>query len=169
MNLKIRRLEGNKNEIQIVQQILEETPHYSMNVSGELPDKKAGQEVFSAIPPEFEYKNKHVIGIFKESCPIGVIDLLIGYPIKEKAYIGLLLISEKYQKQGLGLRIYSEIENYLGQFSTIKTVRLSVVESNGNVLKFWEKLGFTKTGEIKPYENKAVRSNAILLEKTVFS
>ncbi len=169
MNLQIKRFEGKINEVLIVQQMLEEAPHYSMNVSGELPDQEAGEEVFSAIPPNFEYKNKHVLGVFKESDPIGVIDLLIGYPIEGKAFIGLFLISEKYQKQGLGLRIFSELEKYLSQFTAIKVIRLSVVESNGDVLKFWVKLGFTKTGEIKPYENKAVRSNAVLLEKVAFS
>jgi ribosomal protein S18 acetylase RimI-like enzyme len=167
MNLQIKRLEGKKDEVRIVQQILEEAPQYSINVSGEHPDQESGAEVFSAIPPKFEYKDKHVLGVYNESFPIGVIDLLIGYPTKEKAFIGLLLISEKYQKQGLGTQTYSELEKYIRQFPIINTIRLSVVESNGWVLKFWEELGFAMTGEAKPYENKAVRSNAVLLEKVV--
>ena len=40
MNLQIKRLEGKKDEVRIVQQILEEAPQYSINVSGEHP----GQE-----------------------------------------------------------------------------------------------------------------------------
>jgi RimJ/RimL family protein N-acetyltransferase len=167
MSLRIKRLEGKKDEARIVQQILEEAPQYSINVSGEKPDHESGEEVFRAIPPNFEYKDKHVLGVYSDSSPIGVIDLLIGYPSKEKVFIGLLLISEKHQKKGLGTQAYSELEKYIRQYPSIKTVRLSVVESNGWVLKFWEELGFAKTGESRPYENKTVRSTAVLLEKIV--
>jgi hypothetical protein len=51
MNLQIKRLEGKKDEVRIVQQILEEAPQYSINVSGEHPDQESGAEVFRAIPP----------------------------------------------------------------------------------------------------------------------
>jgi ribosomal protein S18 acetylase RimI-like enzyme len=165
MSLQIKRLEGKQDEVRIVQQILEEAPQYSINVSGGHPDQESGAEVFRAIPPKLEYKDKHVLGVYKESFPIGVIDLLIGYPAKEKAFIGLLLISEKHQKKGIGTQAYSELEKYIRQYPSIQTVRLSVVESNGWVLKFWEEMGFAKTGETRPYENKTVRSTAVLLEK----
>ncbi len=56
-----------------------------------------GKEVFEALPQSFHRYDKYVIGIFSENILIGMIDCLVGYPTKDKAHIGLLLLNENYQ------------------------------------------------------------------------
>jgi ribosomal protein S18 acetylase RimI-like enzyme len=82
-----------------------------------------------------------------------------------KAHIGLLLLNEKIQRKGIGAQVYSKLEEYLLHYPFVETIRLSVVETNKSVMSFWEKCGFKSTGVIKPYTNKKVTSQAIIMEK----
>ncbi len=161
------QLENNITNQSLVQKILEQAPRYSMNVAGQLPGPEEGKATFEAIPPEFDYSSKFLMAIYQDEQAIGVLDLLIGYPNQEKAFIGLLLLIEKVQRKGLGSEVYLEVEKFIKTFIQIKTIRLSVVESNGDVMKFWSKMGFHKTGEEKPFLNEKVTSKSILMEKSL--
>jgi uncharacterized DUF497 family protein len=44
-------------------------------------------------------------------------------------------------------------------------MRLAVVKTSNKVLKYWEKMGFHLTGEVKPYSNKLINSEALIMEK----
>lgn len=166
MNIKLVRLENNTSNHSLVQLLLESAPKYSLNVSGEEANENAGKETFEAIPENFEYSNKHVIGVYNENDLVGVIDLLIGYPNQKTAYIGLMLLSEKNQTRGIGRVVYSELEKYIDLHGAISKISLSVVESNSAVIGFWNKMGFSLTGERKPYANKHIISESILMEKS---
>lgn len=94
-----------------------------------------------------------------------MIDCLVGFPTKDKAHIGLLLLNENYQSQGLGKLAYINLESYLRQFPSISKIRLAVVNTNNKVLKYWEKMGFHLTDEVKPYSNKLINSEALIMDK----
>ena len=81
-------------------------PSYCLNVSGEIAGLNDGKEVFDALPPSFIREDKHGIGIFSENILIGIIDCLLWFPTKDNAHIGLLLLDENYQSQGLGRLAY---------------------------------------------------------------
>lgn len=167
MNIKLIRLENNTTNHSLVQMLLENAPTYSLNVSGEKVDKNAGKETFETIPDNFDHLNKHVIGVYHYNNLVGVIDLLIGYPNIKTTYIGLMLISEQNQSQGVGRATYDELEKYIRKKAILNTIRLSVVEANGFVVKFWTKMGFKLTGEKKPYQNKNIDSTSLLMEKNI--
>ncbi len=167
MNIKLVRLENNTNNHFLVQLLVENAPTYALNISGENVSASAGKETFEAIPDNFEHSNKHVIGVYSENELVGVIDLLIGYPNKTTAFIGLMLLSEQNQTKGMGREIFKKLEKYIHCFESISKIRLSVVESNSSVIKFWQKMGFNLTGERKPYANKRVISESILMEKDI--
>lgn len=165
MDLKIVRLDHTETNIQSDQIVLENAQDYLMRVSGEIAGPHDGEEVFKALAESFDRESKYVLGVYQEDTMIGVVDCLIGFPEANKSHIGLLLLSERVQRKGMGTLVYSKLEEYLSQFSTIDTIRLSVVETNHSVTSFWEKCGFEKTGIIKPYTNKKVVSRAIIMEK----
>ena len=48
-----------------------------------------------------------------------------------------------------------------------KRVRIGVVRTNEDVLPFWTGLGFTPTGEVKPYRYGPVVSEVLILEKGI--
>jgi RimJ/RimL family protein N-acetyltransferase len=148
-----------------LQKVLEAAPQYSFNVSGAPQPPNAAEEVFSALPDNFASSNKFVFGIELNSSLIGCIDLLRGFPKPETAMIGLLLLREPHQRKGFGQRAYLQVEDKLRAWPEITKVRISVVESNGEVLGFWKKLGFAETGTRRPYESGNVSSQAIVLEK----
>ena len=154
--------EENLNELQLVH---EQAPTYSLNISGELPSSNAAAEVFSAIPENFNYDKKFVIGVWLENELIGIMDLLRGYPNNETAMLGLLLLKEKYQGKGLGKKSFEELLIFINSWAEINKMRISVIENNRQVLEFWHSLGFIETGVRRPYENGKVISEAIVLEK----
>lgn len=164
-NLKLIRFDHTVQNERLIQSLLANAPSYCLTVSGEIAGINDGKEVFTALPPNFPKENKHVIGIFSQNTLIGMIDCLIGFPTKEKAHIGLLLISESYQSQGLGKSAYQNLEHYLRTFSSISKIRLAVVVTNKKVLKYWENMGFTLTGEIRPHSNKLINSESLIMEK----
>ena len=79
--------------------------------------------------------------------------------------LGLLLLKEKKQGQGLGKKAFQELLTYMSNWSEIHIIRISVVKNNDEVLTFWKKLGFNETGIRRPYENGTVVSEAIVMEK----
>jgi ribosomal protein S18 acetylase RimI-like enzyme len=164
-SLKLIKLTKTSENIELVQKIFESAPEYFLNVSGDVAVPTDSEDAFNALPPNFEIDKKHVLGIYFEEKLIGVIDCLIGYPASDKAYIGLLILNESYQNKGLGKITYNELEKYLHSYLTLTSIRLSVVESNETVLNYWEKMGFSLTGEVKPYSNKKNISKSILMEK----
>ena len=102
VSLKFIRIDHTADNESLIQNLLENAPAYCLNVSKEIAGFNDGKEVFEAQPQSFPRKDKHVIGIFSENILIGMIDCLVGFPSKDKAHIGLLLLYENYQSQGLG-------------------------------------------------------------------
>jgi hypothetical protein len=165
-DLALRTLDPNFG-VKALQQILENAPRYSLNVSGALQPVNAAEEVFSAVPSNFERSKKYVYGIFLNSQPVGCIDVLRGYPSEDTAMIGLLLLAESEQAKGLGKLAYRSLESIISSWSEVSRIRISVVRTNDEVLGFWKKMGFLETGGRRPYENGSIKSEAIILEKPI--
>ena len=160
--IRIRLLSAIK-DTSALQAVLEGAPRYSLNVSGALQPANAAEEVFRAVPADFDASRKFVFGIQLHDELIGCMDVLRGFPTSGKAMLGLLLLKEKNQGQGSGREAYRLLESQLREWPEIKTMRISVVETNGEVLGFWERLGFSDTDERHPYECGTVVSQALSL------
>ena len=87
-------------------------------------------------------------------------EVLRGYPEAHFAYLGLLLVAEDCQGQGLGRRLWEEVAARL-DWPEVTRWRLAVVDSNAQAVGFWRRLGFLETGERKPYRDREV----ILMER----
>ena len=94
-----------------------------------------------------------------ESRTIGVVEFLRDYPQSGTIYIGLLMVREDLQRQGLGGELYRHLE----AASQGRHFRLAVLEGNAPALAFWGRMGFVETGEVRPYRDH----RAILMEKSV--
>ena len=97
---------------------------------------------------------------------IGCADVIRGYPVRESAVIGLLLLAESWQRRGLGRAFAALIERRVASWPEIERFRLGVVASNPGALVFWRKLGYRETGEVKPPSSGLV-GKVIVLEKAV--
>lgn len=52
-------------------------------------------------------------------------------------------------------------------YDTIDTLRLAVVDTNPTARAYWQTLKCTTTGEIKPYQNRSVLTQATIYSKGI--
>ena len=165
LSVKLRRLTGERSEVQAVQEVIEAAPDYMYRITGLPPGNADGQSTFIALPENKSYEDKFVYGIYWEKQMVGCIDVIRAYPKDESAWLGLLLIAEPYQRRGIGTIAYELIENQIRAWPGIQSIGLSVVRTNEQVLPFWKKMGFVETGVVKPYQYAQLTSEVIVLEK----
>jgi ribosomal protein S18 acetylase RimI-like enzyme len=148
--LTLKLLTGQSAEMAALQGVLEAAPNYFRIVTGMPPGGAEAQSTFTALPPDKTYVDKFVWGLYSGASMIGCADVIRGYPTREKAVIGLLLLAESWQRRGLGRAFATLIEQAIAGWPEIERLRLGVCESNTAALAFWRQLGYDETGEVKP-------------------
>ena len=103
--------------------------------------KESIVEDMKALPPNKGYDDKHYIGFFEEDSLIANMDLILGYPTDEIAFIGLFMTNVHHQNKGVGSNIINDVCNYLKQLG-YKKVRIGVDKENPQSNSFWKKNGF---------------------------
>ena len=104
------------------------------------------QEDIRALPPGKDYSDKYYVGFFKKETLIAIMDLILEYPTKDTAFIGLFMMDFEYQNKNLGSKIISESAKYLKILGFHK-IRLGVDKENPQSNAFWKKNGFIAVGE----------------------
>ncbi|HSS71362.1 MAG TPA: GNAT family N-acetyltransferase [Casimicrobiaceae bacterium] len=163
--LTLRLLTGQPAEMAALQRVLEAAPDYFERITGAPPGGAEAQSTFSALPPNKTYADKFVWGFYEGEAMIGCADVIRGYPVPEKAVIGLLLLAQPRQRRGLGRAFAALVEQAIAAWPEIERFRIGVVASNTSALAFWRKLGYSETGEVK--ENPEFVREVMVLEKPV--
>ena len=102
-------------------------------------------EDMTALPPGKSKGDKYFVDFFKGCELIAVMDLIAQYPDKETAFIGLLMVDEKFQHAGVGTDILSDSLRCL-QDADYTRIQLGYVKSNQKARAFWFKNGFHPSG-----------------------
>lgn len=165
--IEIRLLTGTKTELADIQRVIEEAPDFARRSSGSQPGPTAGRDLFNDLAPGKTPADRFVFGVYQRGDMVGCAHLMRGYPGNHSAMLGLLLISENHQRRGIGREAYKAIEDYIVSWPECTVVRIGVLQTNDIVLPFWNRLGFVETGETDLYEEGAVRTRSIVLEKTI--
>ena len=145
-----------------LQCVLEAAPAYFQTVTGAPPRGALAQSTFTALPPDKTYADKFVWGFYSGDAMIGCADVIRGYPVAEKAVIGLLLLAEPWQRRGLGRIFAALIEQAIATWPEITVLRIGIVATNTGALAFWRKQGFAATGEVKPVASGFVAETIVL-------
>ncbi|UWU16447.1 GNAT family N-acetyltransferase [Rhizobium sullae] len=124
----------------------------------------AAYEFATALPPGYDPRQKHAFLANCQGAPVGLLDIIDGYPMPGTEFIGLLAVRESAQDSGVGRALFREAERFARDHLRARTLRLAVVETNP-VMGFWIKMGFRPTGEVKPFEGKMIKSRSALMEK----
>ncbi|HVP86589.1 MAG TPA: GNAT family N-acetyltransferase [Casimicrobiaceae bacterium] len=161
--LTLRLLTGRPAEMAGLQCVFEAAPDYFALVNGAPPGRAEAQSTFTALPPNKTYEDKFVWGLYAGEAMIGCADVIRGYPVREKAVIGLLLLAQPWQRRGLGRAFAQLVEQAIGVWPEIERLRIGVVAVNEGALAFWRKLGYRETGEIKA--NPEFVREVVVLEK----
>ena len=99
-----------------------------------------------ALPPGTSYDDKFYVGFFENESLVAIMDLILDYPIKEIAFIGLFMTNIQYQHKGVSSKIISEIAMYLKSLG-YKKIRLGVDKGNPQSYSFWSKNNFKAISE----------------------
>jgi RimJ/RimL family protein N-acetyltransferase len=165
IRLAVRALTGEALEVRHLQAALDGAPTYSMRVSGALPDPYLARDMFTWLPEGAALSDKFIFGIYRGDELIGCADVIRAFPKPATVLVGLFLLSEPNQREGLGRQAFSLLEDIVREWGTCARIRLGVLRCNEEVLPFWRKLGFEATGELKPYLHPPVQTEIIVLEK----
>ena len=101
-----------------------------------------------ALPPGKCYDDKYYIGFFENDSLVAIMDLILDYPTKGIAFIGLFMTNIQYQHKGIGSNIISEITMSLKSLGYRK-IRLGVDKGNPQSYSFWSKNNFNVVSEDK--------------------
>lgn len=101
-----------------------------------------------ALPPGKSYDDKYYIGFFEKDSLVAIMDLILDYPTKGIAFIGLFMTNIQYQHKGIGSNIISEITMSLKSLGYRK-IRLGVDKGNPQSYSFWSKNNFNVVSEDK--------------------
>ena len=100
------------------------------------------------LPPGKSYDDKYYIGFFENDSLVAIMDLILDYPTKGIAFIGLFMTNIQYQHKGIGSNIISEITMSLKSLGYRK-IRLGVDKGNPQSYSFWSKNNFNVVSEDK--------------------
>ncbi len=152
-----------------LQRVLEAAPTYALLVTGVPAGATDAQSTFTVLPPNKTYADKLVLGVFAADEMIGCIDLIRGWPVPTTAHIGLFLLAEHAQGRGggYGRRAFTALVALVCSWGTCDRRRAGVVAGNARVFPFWERMGFVRTGEVKPHRQGTVASEVIILERSL--
>lgn len=78
---------------------------------------------------------------------VGVIDFRLHWPGENVAYLGMLMVAEPFQRQGIGSEAWRLLEPWLVEAAQMERVRLGVEQFNPDALQFFQSLGFRLTGD----------------------
>lgn len=108
--------------------------------------KESIVEDMEALPPNKSYDDKYYIGFFENDSLVANMDLVLGYPTEEIAFIGFFMTNVQYQNKGIGSNIISDTCDYLRDLG-YKQVRLGVDKGNPQSFSFWSQNRFRVISE----------------------
>jgi ribosomal protein S18 acetylase RimI-like enzyme len=76
-----------------------------------------------------------------------------------------MTLREDRCRRGFDSAAYRELESRVRRWQQIQKIGLGVVATNSEVCAFWEKQGFRRTGEVKPWQLGRIESELILMGK----
>jgi ribosomal protein S18 acetylase RimI-like enzyme len=78
---------------------------------------------------------------------IGMVDFRLHWPDEQIAYLGMVMVAETYQRQGVGTQAWHLLEPWLATAAGVSKVRIGVEQFNTGAMAFFHRLGFIMTGE----------------------
>ena len=142
-----------------------ENNYYFSKISDNPPSISNVEEDIEAIPNGVQKNQKNYRLISFNDEILGVVDFLSNYPEKDTILIGLFIIKNDKQKQGLGTKIFRYLEKSFKNKKFLK-IRIGVLVDNEIGLSFWKKQNF-KEIERKFLKFEKSKKEVIVMEKEI--
>jgi ribosomal protein S18 acetylase RimI-like enzyme len=138
--------EATRAAVDQLQACLDGCPDYFDRTEG----ARAGGEAATDLLDEAEADPRRRVYLFslrRGGAPAALLDLWLDQPEPGTAHLGLLLVREALQGQGLGREVVTALEVALAA-AGCQALRLSVTDENREVDGFWGQLGFATVGRL---------------------
>ena len=142
-----------------------ENNYYFSKISDDPPSISNVEEDIEVIPNGVQKNQKNYRLISFNDEILGVVDFLSDYPEKDTILIGLFIIKNDKQKQGLGTKIFRYLEKSFKNKKFLK-IRIGVLANNEIGLSFWKKQNF-KEIERKFLKFEKSEKEVIVMEKEI--
>lgn len=109
----------------------------------------------AALPPGKGKDDKYYLGYYDKDKLIAVMDLILGYPDEDTAYIGFFMTDVSIQSKGIGSAIVNELSRFMCSQGYSK-IQLGWVKGNPQAEHFWLKNGFKETGKMYDMDDYTV-------------
>ena len=130
-----------------VQSCLEGCPGYFERAEGAPADQEAAARLLDEAEAD-PLRRLYLFTLRRGGTPAALLDLWLDQPEPGTAHLGLLLVREALQGQGLGREVMAALEPALAA-AGCDLLRLSVADENREVDGFWERLGFAAVGRLE--------------------
>lgn len=136
------------DNLNIVEKLCEKCSDYYFLHDGVLPSMKEVNEIFIALPPNKNYEDKFVLGIFRfDNNLVGIVDIVKNFPTVGEWMLGLMLIEPEERGNKLGTIVHKALSEWATKLGA-KSFRIGVIQENYKGIKFWSGLGYKKIKEI---------------------
>ena len=103
-------------------------------------------EIITDVPEGAGPNSKYCVGFYDEDVLVAVMDLIVGYPEADDAYIGWFMVDESLQGHGVGGSIFADVRAAM-QAQGFDHLEVACPVSSESGMRFWEEQGFTRKGE----------------------
>lgn len=132
-------------DIPTVYELCKGNPYYYEHMKMQ-PTIKNLTETMTELPTGKTLDDKYFVGFWEDDSLIAILDLIIGYPNENTAFIGWFMMNRDGQGNGIGSEIVQEILACIKNLN-LQKVRLAYIKGNRQAKQFWLKNGFAPTGE----------------------
>lgn len=101
----------------------------------------------AVTPPGKPIEDKYFFGFYDDGALIALMDLILGYPSAETAFIGLFMVHGPERNRGIGSGLITEVCDALRELG-FSSVRLGIHRNNTPAKHFWAKNNFLVLREV---------------------
>jgi RimJ/RimL family protein N-acetyltransferase len=78
---------------------------------------------------------------------VGALDFRLHWPEEEVVYVGMIMVAETVQRQGIGTAAWRVLAPWLAHSAKMRVARAGVEQFNPGGLQFLQRIGFSLTGD----------------------
>jgi ribosomal protein S18 acetylase RimI-like enzyme len=138
--------EATRAALDALQACLDGCPDYFIRTEGAAASGDAAVGLLDEAEAD-PLRRVYLFSLRRGGAPAALLDLWLDQPEPGTAHLGLLVVREALQGQGLGREAVTSLEAALEAVG-YQALRLSVTDENREVEGFWGQLGFATVGRL---------------------
>ena len=165
LNCSIKTLEI--SDASVLQELYEKCADYNYLMEGKPPSPTAALDEFTTIPEGKSLDDKYMFGIFDcQDKLVGLIEGMQNYPKEKCWWIGLIMISPAYRRQGILSSLIKEFEQWIA-IQGVESIMGSVAETNSKVMRLWKQIGFKVVRHTKCEDSNMLSNSFSVIERKI--